>query len=178
MAAQELHGLLAEFDSPDAVVAAARHCREQGYRRLDAYSPFPVAALAEALGFRERRLPWIALAGGLAGGIGGFLMQWSTNAVDYPLNVGGRPLDAWPAFAVISFYLLSLGTILAVVFGMLALCRLPRLHHPVFAAARFRRVTNDRFFLAIERDDPRFDPAATRALLERQGALAVEELPA
>ena len=173
----EPFALLAEFDDADALVAAASAARRAGYTRLDAYSPFPVEGLAGALGFRERRLPWIALAGGLVGGIGGYLLQWSLNAVDYPINVGGRPLDAWPAFAVISFYLLSLGTILATLGGMLALNRLPRLHHPIFDAPRFERVTVDRFFLAIERRDPRFDAERTAALLERLGALSIAEVP-
>jgi hypothetical protein len=169
--------LLAEFDDADALFVAASEVRRAGYTRIDAYSPFPVEGLAGALGFRERRLPWIALAGGLVGGIGGYLMQWSLNAVDYPINVGGRPLDAWPAFAVVSFYLLSLGTILATLGGMLVLNRLPRLHHPIFDAPRFERVTVDRFFLAIERDDEHFDEERTPALLERLGALSIAEVP-
>jgi Alternative complex III, ActD subunit len=169
---------IAEFDDAAALVAAASEVRRAGYTRLDAYSPFPVEGLAGALGFREPLLPWIALAGGLAGGIGGYLMQWTTNGLDYPINVGGRPLDAWPAFAVISFYLMSLGTILATIGGMLALNRLPRLHHPIFDVPHFEQVTVDRFFLAIERDDPRFDEERTPALLERLGARSIAEVPA
>jgi len=174
----EPFALLAEFDDADALFAAVREVRQAGYTWLDAYSPFPVEGLAGALGFREPWLPWIALAGGLVGGIGGYLMQWGLNAVDYPINVGGRPLDAWPAFAVISFYLMSLGTILATLGGMLALNRLPRLHHPIFDAPGFERVTVDRFFLAIELRDPRFDQQRTPALLERLGARSIAEVPA
>ncbi|MGH6943581.1 MAG: DUF3341 domain-containing protein [Geminicoccaceae bacterium] len=178
MAAREsLYGLLAEFDSAESLIVAARGCRDQGYRRLDAYSPFPVEGLAEAIGFGGHKLPFVALAGGAVGGGGGYLMQWWANAVDFPLDVGGRPLDAWPAFAVVSFYLAILGAVVAVVVGMLALNRLPRLYHPIFNAERFRRVTVDRFFLAILRDDPRFDPDRTKAMLEGLGALAVEEVP-
>jgi hypothetical protein len=172
-----LYCLLAEFETPEALLEAARRARAEGYARLEAFSPFPVEGLAAAIGFRERALPLMALAGGILGGGGGYLLQWSTNAIDYPLNVGGRPLDAWPAFAVPAFELAILGAFLAAFFGLLALNRLPRLHHPIFNAARFRRVTVDRFFLAVRSDDEHFELAATRALLERLGALAVEEVP-
>ncbi len=174
---EQLYGLLAEFETPAALVAAARQARAEGYVRLEAFSPFPVEGLAAAIGFREHALPWIALAGGIAGGGGGLVLQWYLNAVDYPLDVGGRPLDAWPAFAVPAYELAILGAFLAVFFGLLTLNRLPRLHHPIFNAARFRRVTVDRFFLTVLSEEPRFDLAATRALLERLGALAVEEVP-
>ena len=173
----QLYGLLAEFETPEALVEAARQARAEGYARIEAFSPFPVEGLADAIGFRERALPWIALAGGIAGGGGGYLLQWYMNAVNYPINIGGRPLDAWPAFAVPAYELAILGAFLAAFFGLLALNRLPRLHHPIFNAARFRRVTVDRFFLAVPSAEPRFDLEATRALLERLGALAVEEVP-
>lgn len=171
------YGLLAEFETPEALVEAARRARAEGYARVEAFSPFPVEGLAAAIGFRERALPWIALAGGIAGGGGGYLLEWWMNAVDYPINVGGRPLDAWPAFAVPAFELAILGAFLAAFFGLLILSRLPRLHHPIFNAARFRRVTVDRFFLAVPGEEPGFDLEATRSLLERLGALAVEEVP-
>jgi hypothetical protein len=175
--ADEVFGLMAEFDDPDLLIEAARRCRAQGYRRLDAYTPFPVEGLAEALGVRERALPYLALGAGAAGGLGGYWMLWWMNGVDFPINVGGRPLDAWPAFAVPSFEMTILGAVLAVIFGMLALNRLPRLHHPVFNSDRFRRVTVDRFFLTVETGDPRFDFEETRTMLEGLGALAVEEVP-
>jgi hypothetical protein len=173
----EPFGLIAEFDSAAALVAAAKSVRAAGYRRLDAYSPFPVEGLAAAIGFRERLLPWIALAGGAFGGIGGYLLQWWLNGLDYPINVGGRPLDAWPAFAVSAFELMVLGAVLAVLGGMLVLNRLPRLRHPIFDAPRFERVTLDRFFLAVERGDPCFDDERTPALLERLGARSIAEVP-
>ena len=172
----QLYGLLAEFETPEALVEAARRARAKA--TPGSRPPFPVEGLAEAIGFHgERALPWIALAGGIVGGGGGYLLQWYMNAVNYPLNIGGRPLDAWPAFAVPAYELAILGAFLAAFLGLLALNRLPRLHHPIFNAARFRRVTVDRFFLAVPSAEPRFDLEATRALLERLGALAVEEVP-
>jgi Alternative complex III, ActD subunit len=174
---KHLYGLLAEFESPEALLEAARKVRAEGYARIEAYSPFPVEGLAATLGLRERTLPLIALAGGIAGGGGGYLLQWFLNAVNYPINIGGRPLNAWPAFAVPAFELAILGAFLAAFFGLLVLNRLPRLHHPIFNAARFRRVTVDRFFLAVRSEEPRFDVEETSALLERLGALAVEEVP-
>ncbi len=174
---EQLYGLLAEFEAPEALVEAARKIRAEGYVRIEAYSPFPVEGLAAALGFRERALPLIALAGGIVGGGGGYLLQWYLAAVNYPINIGGRPLNAWPAFAVPAYELAILGAFLAAFFGLLVLNRLPRLHHPIFNAERFRRVTVDRFFLAMPSEEARFDLEATRALLERLGALAVEEVP-
>jgi hypothetical protein len=173
----EPFGLIAEFEDVPALMAAAKGAREEGYTRLEAYTPFPVEGLARALGFRERWLPFIALAGGAVGGIGGYLMQWWMNAIDYPINVGGRPLNAWPAFAVGAFELMVLGAVLAVLCGMLMLNGLPRLYHPIFNVERFRRVTLDRFFLTIRSDDPRFDVEKTGRLLERLGAVAIEEVP-
>lgn len=173
----EPFGLIAEFDSPEILIEAARRCRADGYRRMDAYSPFPLEGLADAIGFRERWLPLVALAGGAIGGIGGYLLQWWLNAVDYPINVGGRPLNAWPAFAVGGFELMVLGAVLALLLGMLVLNRLPRLHHPVFDAQHFERAAVDRFFLLIEREDPYFHDARTAALLESLGALSVAEVP-
>jgi hypothetical protein len=173
----EPFGLIAEFEDAVALLDAAKGVREAGYTRLDAYSPFPLEGLARAIGFRERWLPFIALAGGAVGGIGGYLMQWWMNALDYPINVGGRPLDAWPAFAVGSFELMVLGAVVAVLGGMLALNRLPRLYHSVFNAPHFERVTVDRFFLVVESEDPYFHEERTPALLERLGAVSVEEVP-
>jgi hypothetical protein len=122
----ELFGLIAEFETSEALLAAARRCRAEGYTRMDAYSPFPVEGLAGATGFHERWLPYFALA---VGGVGGYLMQWWLNALDHPINVGGRPLNAWPAFAVGGFELMVLGAVLALLIGMLALNGLPRLYH-------------------------------------------------
>jgi hypothetical protein len=172
-----LYGLLAEFESAEVLLGAAERLRARGYRKLEGYTPFPVEGLAETLGFRERALPFLALAGGIVGGVGGLYMQWYLNAYDFPINVGGRPLDAWPAFAIAGFELTVLGAVLAAVLGMLWLNRLPRLHHPLFNARHFERVTRDRFLLGVEYADPRFDRRETRALLEELGAASVEEVP-
>jgi hypothetical protein len=173
-----VYGLVAEFDSADALLDAVKVCRQRGLSRLDAYTPFPIEGLAEALGFEERRLSYIALAGGLIGGIGGYLMVYGMNAVDYPINVGGRPLNAWPAFAVPAFEMLVLGAALAVLIGMMALNGLPRLHHPAFDIPDFRRVSLDRFFLLVRTDDAAFDDETIRALLNQADAKRIAEAPA
>jgi Protein of unknown function (DUF3341) len=172
-----LYGLLAEFESAEDLLRAAERLRARGYRQLEGYTPFPLDGLAKTLGFEERRLPFLALAGGIVGGVGGISMQWYLNAYDYAINVGGRPLDAWPAFAIPAFEMTVLGAVLAVVLGMLWLNGLPRLHHPLFDAPHFERVTRDRFLLSIEYGDPRFDRRETHALLEQLGAASVEEVP-
>lgn len=172
-----LHGLLAEFLGPDDLVQAARRAHEEGYRRMDAYSPLPVHGLADALGFHRTRLPQLVLAGGVAGAVGGFLLQYGLNAVDYPLDVGGRPLNSWPAFVVVSFELAILAAALTAVLGMFALNGLPRPHHPVFNAEAFARASRDRFFLCIEARDPKFDPDRTRAFLATLEPAAVHEVP-
>jgi hypothetical protein len=159
--AKRLYGLLAEFGDERALVAAARAAWSQGYRCLDAYSPFPVHGLSDAIGFHQTRLPLIVLAGGLSGAAGGFLLQYWASAVSYPLNIGGRPLNSWPAFLPVTFELAILGAALSAVGGMLALNQLPRPYHPLFNAARFGRATRDRFFLCIEARDPAFDRDAT-----------------
>jgi hypothetical protein len=174
---EQLYGLLAEFETPEDLVDAASQLRAQGYRRLEGHTPFPVDGLNEALGFRERKLPFIALAGGVLGGVGGLFMQWYLNAYDFPINVGGRPLDAWPAFAIPAFETTVLGAVLAVVLGMLWLNGLPRLYHPLFNAPHYARVTRNRFMLSIEQDDPCFDRQDTPRLLEQLGAASIEEVP-
>lgn len=165
-------GLIAEFASVDDLLAAVRTVRGAGYTRLDAFT-LPVEGLAAALGFEERRLPYVALFGGL----GGFLLTYGLNAFDYPINVGGRPLNAWPAFAVPAFEMTVLFAALAVILGMLVLNGLPRLNHPVFDVPGFERVSVDRFLLLVKSEDPRFSPGRTRTDLERAGALGVEEVP-
>ena len=172
-----LFGLAAAFTSPEAVVAAAQQVYAAGYRNAEAYTPFPVTGLSEALGFRRTWIPTIVLAGGLLGAGGGFFMQWFANVVHYPWNVGGRPPNSWPAFVPITFEMGVLGAALCAVFGMLALNRLPRLAHPMFKLDGFDAATQDQFFLCIEATDPRFDPAATRAFLEGLRPMAVMEVP-
>jgi hypothetical protein len=170
-------GLLAEFGTAERVLEAARRARADGYRLMDAFTPFPVEGLAEAVGFRREVLPWVALAGGVLGGIGGFGMLFFACVYSYPLNVGGRPLNSWPAFIPITFELTILGAALAAVAGMLLLNWLPRPYHPVFNVPRFTAASRDRFFVVIRAGDPRFDLERTRRfLLEVLGADGVFEV--
>jgi hypothetical protein len=173
---RRLWGLVAEFDSPSALLAAARHVRDAGYRRIDAHVPFAVDGLPEALGFGRTWIPFLVLCGGLLGGAGGFFMEWYAMAIWYPLNVGGRPLNSWPMFIPITFELAVLVGGLTAVVGMLVLNRLPMPYHPLFNVPRFARATQDRFFLAVEATDPRFDRRATAETLRGLGALEVSEV--
>lgn len=172
-----VYGLLAEFDTPAALLTAAGRVREEGYRRMDAYTPFPVEGLAGALGFRYTRVPLITLIGGILGGLAGYSMQYWISAVNYPINVGGRPLHSWPAFIPVTFELSILGAALAAVLGMLALNGLPMPYHPVFHVPRFALASRDRFFLCIEAVDPKFDGKGTRRLLESLGSRVVSDVP-
>ncbi len=171
-----LHGLLAEFEKAGDLVEAARRSYLDGYRQMDAYSPYPVEGLAEAIGFARTRLPLVVLAGGIAGCLGGFFFQYFVSVIDYPVNAGGRPLNSWPSFIVVTFELTILCAALAAVLGMLGLNGLPRPHHPLFAVERFALATRDRFFLCIESRDPRFDREKTRLFMETLGAEEVSEV--
>jgi hypothetical protein len=157
---------MAEFDTPTAIVAAARRAYEEGYRRMDTYTPFPVEGLAEELRFHRTRVPLIVLLGGLAGCLGGYFLQYWIMALYWPVNVGGRPLNSWPMFIPVTFELTVLVAALSAVLGMLALNGLPHPYHPVFNVPRFALASQDRFFLCIEASDPRFDRAGTRYFLE------------
>jgi Alternative complex III, ActD subunit len=171
-----IYGLMAEFEQPEELLAAARRAYEAGYRRMDAYSPFPVAGLAEAIGFRRTRLPLIVLIGGMVGCLGGFFLQYYAAVIDYPLNIGGRPLNSWPAFIPVTFELTILIAALATVLGMLALNGLPMPYHPVFHVPRFALATRDHFFLCIEAVDPHFELQQTRQFLTTLGAREVTEV--
>jgi len=164
-AERPMYGLIAEFDDSESLLAAARLAHEAGYRRMDAYSPLPVEGLAEAIGIRRTRIPLIVLLGGLTGCLGGFFLQYWIAVLDYPINVGGRPLNSWPSFIPVTFELTILLSALSAVAGLFALCRLPWPHHPVFNLPPFEMATQDRFFLCIECQDPRFDPEGTRRFL-------------
>lgn len=154
-----LYGVMAEFDNPTDLVAAARRTYETGYRRINGYSPYPIEELWEAIGFHHTSLPLIVLIGGIIGGLAGFLMQYYLSVYDYPLNVGGKPFNSWPAFIPITFEMTILCAAFAAVFGMLALNKLPQPYHPVFNAPNFKLASRDHFFLVIEATDPRYDHA-------------------
>src|SRR5918995_6897129 len=168
-----LYGLIAEFDNPTALVAAAQAARLEGYRRMDAYSPIPIEELHEALGFHHTKLPLIVLIGGILGGLAGYGLQYWTQVIAYPLNIGGRPLHSWPSFIPVTFETTILGAALAAVLGMLALNGLPMPYHPVFNAPRFALASRNRFFLCIEAKDSKFNIDGTRAFLETLGAREV-----
>jgi hypothetical protein len=171
-----LYGLVAEFATPEELLEATRQARRAGYRSLEAYTPFPVEGLGEALGFHHSRLPLLVLLGGMAGGIGGYMLQYWINVTEYPLNVGGRPWHSWPAFIPVTFELTILVAALVAVLGMLALNGLPMPYHPLFNVPRFALVTRDRFFLCIEARDPKFDRVETRRFLEGLAAYEVAEV--
>jgi len=172
-----IYGLVAEFDQPEPLMEAARRAREQGYRHLDAFTPFPVDGLPEALGLRPSRLPLLVLLAAVAGGAGAYFLQWYTTVIEYPLDIGGRPLHSWPAFIPVTFELAILSGAVAAVVGMLFANRLPMPYHPLFNVPGFDRVSRDRFFLCIESSDPAFDMAGTRQFLEGLKPRAVREVP-
>src|SRR5436190_64784 len=160
-----IYGVLAEFENPEDLLHAVRRARRAGYRRMDAYTPFPVEHLAEELGFHHTALPVIVLIGGLAGCAGGFLLQYWVSAIDYPLNIGGRPLNSWPAFIPVTFELTILVAALSAVLGMLGLNGLPMPYHPLFNHPRFALASRNRFFLCIESVDGKFNREATAQFL-------------
>jgi hypothetical protein len=171
-----IYGLMAEFENPTDLVAAARKAYEAGYRKMDAYTPFPIEELNEALGLGQTWVPLIVLIGGLVGACGGYFLQYYISAIDYPLNIGGRPLHSWPAFIPVTFEMTVLVAGLSAVLGMLALNGLPMPYHPVFNVPRFALATRDRFFLCIEAIDPKFDRDETRRLLDRMTPRVVSEV--
>lgn len=171
-----LYGLMAEFSSPAELVEATRETRSAGYREMDAYSPFPSDELVEALGAHHSKLPLVVLIGGLVGCFGGFGLQWWANEIAYPLNVGGRPLNSWPAFIPVTFEMTILVAGIVCVLGFFALCGLPQPYHPVFNVERFSAASRDRYFLCVEAEDPEFDLERTRDFLEGLGATEVSEV--
>jgi hypothetical protein len=171
-----MHGLMAEFDNPTALVEAARAAREKGYRKLDAYSPFPIEELSGALDLHHNKLPLIVLAGGIVGGLSGYLLQYFVSVIYFPINVGGRPLHSWPSYIVITFEMTILFAALAAVLGLMGLCGLPQPYHPVFNVPRFAMASRNRFFLCIEASDPLFDAERTAGFLETLEPKEVSEV--
>ncbi len=173
-----LYGLLGEFDSPKQLMDAAKKVREAGYRRIDAFVPFPVEGLSQALGLGRKHdlVPVLTLVGGLGGGLTAFFFQLWANVSSYPMDIAGRPLNSWPAFIPVTFELTILGASLSAVFGMLALNKLPQPHHPLFNIERFKRASNDKFFLCIESHDPKFHLAETARFMQSINAQHVTEV--
>lgn len=171
-----LYGIAAEYEHPEQVVAASAQARAAGYTRLDAYTPHPVEGLDEALGVPPTKLGWVVLAMGILGAVTGFALQYYGLAIFYPLNIGGRPLNDWPTFVVITFEVTVIFSAFTAGLFMLGRTGLPRPYHSIFNAPGFERASRDRYFLCIEAADPRFDPDGTRAFLEGTAALQVTDV--
>jgi hypothetical protein len=171
-----IYGMMAEFDSPSDLVAAAHKTHEAGYKKIDAYSPFPIEDLAEAI-HCSNHVPLVTLIGACIGGLSGYLLQYWVAVINYPVNVGGRPYHSWPSFIIVTFELTILFGGISAVFGMLALNGLPMPYHPVFNVPRFAMATKDRFFLIIFSSDPKYSPAGVRQFLEGLGPRSISEVP-
>ncbi len=174
--AENLYGLLAEFDGPDELLKAARDTYAEGYRKMDAYSPMPIHDLSESMGYDKHRVPTIVLICAILGACFGFGLQYWVSVIDYPLNVGGRPLLSWPSFIPVTFELGVLFSAFGALIGMLILNGLPRPYHPVFNVPNFERASGDGFFLCIEAEDPKFDISETRSFLESLKAKKVDDV--
>lgn len=171
------YGLIAEFDDPKTLLAAAQKATDSGYTKMDAYSPFPIHGLHEAVGFKKTWLSTIVLGGGILGALGGFGMQYFASVIHYPLNIGGRPLNSWPAFIPITFEVTVLLASFSAVVGMIMLNGLPQPYHPVFNVERFHLASRDQFFLCIEADDPKFESGETRRFLQSLNPIEVNDVP-
>lgn len=171
-----IYGVIGEFETPQQIISAAEKAHQAGYRDVDAYTPFPIEGLAEALGSKSTLVPLICLTGALCGGLGGFFFQYWVNVSSYQQNIGGRPFNSWPAFIPVTFEMTILFASLFAVFGMLALNRLPQPHHPLFNAKRFSHASNDRFFLCIEAKDPKFSVSDATRFLQEISAQNVTEV--
>jgi hypothetical protein len=171
-----IYGLMAEFPSADALVEAAHQVHKAGFQKVDAYTPYPIEAVSEALDLPRSKVPLLVLVGGLLGGLGGYMLQYWSQVIRYPMNIGGRPVHSWPSFIVPTFECTILGAALTAVIGMILLNGLPLPYHPVFNVPRFALASRDRYFLVIEAVDPKFDPDATRSFLADLNASEVSEV--
>ncbi|HXA51535.1 MAG TPA: DUF3341 domain-containing protein [Candidatus Acidoferrum sp.] len=171
-----VYGVMAEFDTPGALARATKAAVNKGYKKLDAYSPYPIEEVADALHLHRNKLPLIVLGGGITGGTLGYLLQYFITVIYYPINIAGRPLHSWPSYIIITFELTILLASISTVFGMFALCGLPMPYHPVFNAPRFALASKDRFFLCIESADPMFDSAKTSEFLATLDPREVSEV--
>jgi len=172
-----IYGTMAEFASAQDLVVAARRTHEAGYRKIDAYSPFPVEELADAIGFHKNNVALVTLIGAIIGGLSGYLMQYWIAVISYPVNVGGRPYHSWPAFIIVTFEMTILFGAIFAVFGMLALNGLPMPYHPVFNVPRFVLASKDRFFLIVFASDPKYDVVDTRQFLQGLEPRSISEVP-
>jgi hypothetical protein len=171
-----IYGVMAEFDGPNELIAAAKRAYEAGYRDMDAYSPYPIEEVSHAIGFKRTRLPLIVLIGGIIGCVTGFGLQYWVSVIAYPLNIGGKPLNSWPAFIPVTFEMTVLFAAIAAVVGMLALNRLPMPYHPVFNVERFELASRTHFFLCIESSDKQFDRDETARFLRTLAPREVNEV--
>ena len=169
IAPDPVYGVIASFAEPEELLRASKAVREAGYTRTDAFTPFPVHGIEEALGIPRTKLPYVVLLCGIAGGLAGYLLQYYCAVIAYPLNIGGKPLHSWPAFIPVTFECTILVAALSAVLGMLALNGLPQPYHPVFNVPRFALASRNRFFLCIEAADPKFDLEGTREFLTTLG---------
>ena len=172
-----IYGLMAEFEDVNTAITAAQSAYAAGYRKMDAYSPFPVEELSEAIGFQKNGVALVCLIGGLLGCTGAFILQWWINTISYPINIGGRPLNSWPSFIIVTFEMTILFSGLSAVFGMLALNGLPMPYHPVFNVPQFDRASRDRFFLVIFSSDKKYEALRTRQFLEGLNPTSIAEVP-
>jgi hypothetical protein len=174
----DIFGLVAEFKTQEELLYAAEHVRDAGYKKADAYAPYPVHGLTEAMGFPKTRVPLVVLCGGIIGGLSGFFMQYYSFCLSYPMIIAGRQLYSWPNFIPISYECTILFAAFSACFGMLALNGLPQPYHPLFNVPSFQAASKDRFFICIERVDPKFSLEDTRKFLEGLSAVEVSEVPA
>lgn len=171
-----IYGIMAEFDNPTDLLHATEATYAAGYRKIDAYSPYPIEELSDAVGFHKTRIPLVVLCGAILGGLSGYFLQYWISAISYPLNIGGRPYQSWPAFIIVTFEMTILFGGISAVVGMLGLNGLPQPYHPVFNNPRFTSATRDRFFLCIEASDPKFEVGSVQQFMQSFNALDVTEV--